>query len=153
MEWRQWEPQKLLKSLRREVDRVFEDVVSGWSYHRPHHDREQRGEVMEPAIEVAETADTIMVKVQVPGVSKDDLSVEITGEGLTLKGELRVEKEEPEKHYHRQEICYGTFLRTVAFPVAVERDNAVAVLKDGVLQVTIPKSTQTKAKPVKIEVA
>jgi HSP20 family protein len=150
MERKQWEPQNFLKSLRREVDRVFEDVVSGWSHAR--HRREEGKEVMEPAIEVAETTDAIVVKAQIPGVRKEDLAVEVTAEGLTLNGELRAEKEEPEKRYHRQEISYGTFLRTIVFPVVVESDKAVAVLKDGILQVTIPKSTQAKAKPVKVEV-
>lgn len=95
----------------------------------------------------------LILEAQVPGVRKEDLAVEVTAEGLTLNSEVRAEKEEPEKRYHRQEISYGTFLRTVVFPVVVESDKAVAVLKDGILQVTIPKSTQAKAKPVKVEVA
>ncbi len=154
MEQQQWDPQQFLSSLRREVDRVCEDVFSGWSRHGHHrHHREEKRDVMEPAVEMAETVDAIVVKAQVPGVQRDDLSVEITAEGFTFRGELRPEKEEPEKRYHRQEICYGTLRRTVSFPVAVDSDKAVASLKDGVLLVTVPKSTAGKAKPVKVEVA
>jgi HSP20 family protein len=149
----QWEPQRLLGSLRHEIDKIFEDFFPRWSTHHYHrHLRGEEGEFMEPAVEVAETAETIVVKAEVPGVSKDNLIVEITAEGLTLKGEVKAEKEEAEKRYHRQEICYGPFTRTVPFPFMVESDKVVATLKDGVLQVTVPKSTQGKGRPVKIEV-
>jgi HSP20 family protein len=153
MEQRQWDPQQFLRSFRREVDRVFEDVFSGWSHHRQHrHHRKGERDVIEPAVEVAETADAIVIKAQIPGVSKDDLSVEVTAEGLTIKGEAKTKEEEPGKRYHRQEICYGTLMRTVSFPVVVESDKAVASLKDGVLLVTVPKSAAGKTKPVKVEV-
>jgi HSP20 family protein len=73
-------------------------------------------------------------------------------QALTLKGELKEEGEGEEQHYHSREIQYGPVLRTVRFPVTVESDQATATLKDGLLQVTVPKSQQAKAKPLRIEV-
>jgi HSP20 family protein len=85
-------------------------------------------------------------------MSKEQLELEITPEALTLKGQLKGEGEEEERHSHSREIQYGPVLRTVRFPVTVERDKATATLKDGILQVTVPKSQQAKTKPLRIEV-
>jgi HSP20 family protein len=152
MAWEQFDPQRFLGALRREMDKVFEDVFAGRATHHPHrHRRAEEGESMEPAVDVVETAEALIVKAQVPGVSKENLSLEVSAESLTLKGESKAEAA-VERRYHLQEICYGVFARTVSFPVRVEGDKAAAVLKDGVLQVTVPKSPQVKGNPVKIEV-
>lgn len=148
-----WEPQRFIGQLRREIDKVFDDFFTRWpSLPHRHHRREER-ELIEPAVEVSETTEALVVKAQVPGVPKDQLEVEITADGVTLKGEVQEEKEETQKNYHRQEIRYGAFFRAVPFPVAVEHDKATATLKDGVLQITVPKSVSGKGKPVKVEVA
>jgi HSP20 family protein len=147
-----WEPQRFIGPLRREIDKVFDDFFTGWPSlpHRRHRGEEM--ELIEPAIEVSEVGDAVVVKAQVPGVPKDQLEVEITADGLTLKGEVKEEKEEKKKDYHHREIRYGAFLRTIPFPVPVESDKATATLKDGVLQITVPKSASSKGKPVKVEV-
>ena len=151
MAWEQWDPQRVLGTLRREMDKVFKDVFAGRATpHRP--SRSEEGEVMEPAVEVIETATAIVVRAQVPGVLKEHLSVEVSPEGVRFKGDSQAEATEPDQRYHRQEICYGTFERTVPVPVPVESDQATATLRDGILQVTIPKSTQGREKPVKVEV-
>ena len=153
MAWEQWEPQRFLGTLRREMDKVFEDFFAGRATHHPHrHRRTEEGEVMEPAVEVVETAAALVVRAQVPGVSKEHLSVEVAPEGIMLKGDSKAEAAAPDHQYHLQEICYGTFERTVPVPVPVESDKATATLRDGILQVTVPKSTQGRGKPVKIEV-
>jgi len=154
MAWEQWDPQRFLGTLRSEMDKVFEDFFAGRTTHHPHrHRRAKEGEVMEPAVEVVETAEAIVVRAQVPGVSKENLSVEVSTEGIMLKGDIKAEEVAPDKRYHLQEICYGTFERTVPVPVPVESDKATATLRDGILQVTAPKSTQVRGKAVKVEVA
>jgi HSP20 family protein len=136
------------------MDKVFEDFFAGRATPHPHrHRRTEEGEVMEPAVEVVETATAIMVRAQMPGVSKEHLSVEVAPEGILLKGDSKAEAAAPDHRYHLQEICYGPFERTVPVPVPVESDKATATLRDGILQVTVPKSTQGRGKPVKIEVA
>jgi HSP20 family protein len=154
MAWEQWEPQRFLGTLRREMDKVFEDFFAGRATHHPHrHRRTEEGEVMEPAVEVIETAAAIVVRAQMPGVAKEHLSVEVTPEGIMLKGDSKAEAAAPNHQYHLQEICYGPFERTVPVPVLVESDKATATLRDGILQVTVPKSTQGRGQPVKVEVA
>jgi HSP20 family protein len=153
MAWEQWEPQRFFGTFRREMDKVFEDLFAGHATHHPHrHRRTEEGEVMEPAVEVVETAAAIVVRAQVPGVAKEHLSVEVSPEGIRLKGASQAEATAPDQRYHLQEICYGPFERTVPVPVPVESHKATATLREGILEVTVPKSTQVRGNPVKIEV-
>ena len=85
------------------------------------------------------------VKAQVPGVSKDQLQVNITDDTLTLKGEMNEEEKKEDTNFHRQEFRYGAFERTIALPMAVQADKATAQLKDGVLEITLPKSASAQA--------
>ena len=132
-----------LTTLRREMDRLFERVL-GREASSP------LGEV-EPAIEVAETPAAVIVKAQVPGVSKEHLQVNVTDNALTLKGEVQEDTTTEEKNYHRREFHYGAFARTITLPTTVQAEHATAQLKDGVLEVTIPKREATTAKDVPIQ--
>jgi HSP20 family protein len=140
-----WEPFEGLASLRREVDRLF-----GRFFERAPTAMVGDGGTFEPAIEVADTKDSIVVKAQVPGVSKDNLQIDITDEYLTLKGEMKEEKTTEEQRFHRKEFRYGAFARTIPLPSAVKADQAAAQLKDGVLTITLPKGEQSKAKQIPI---
>src|SRR5262245_44682 len=121
MAWEQWDPQRVLGTLRREMDRVFKDVFAGRATPHPHRPpRPEEGEVMEPAVEMIETATAIVVRAQMPGVAKEHLSVEISPEGISVKGDSKAEAAAPDQRYHLQEISYGTFERTVPVPVPVE---------------------------------
>src|SRR5262245_9221625 len=116
MAWEQWDLQRVLGTLRREMDKVFKDVFAGRATpHRP--SRSEEGEVMEPAVEVIETATAIVVRAQMPGVAKEHLSVEVSPEEISVKGDSKAEAAAPDQRYHLQEIFYGTFARTVPVPV------------------------------------
>jgi HSP20 family protein len=139
-----WEPFEGLASLRREMDRLFDHFfetgprgpgnLSAW----------------EPAVEVADTTDAVMIKAQVPGIPKDNIQVNVTDNAITLKGEMKEEEKKEEKNYTRREFRYGAFSRTIALPAAVQADKATAQLKDGVLEITIPKSEKAKVKEIPI---
>jgi HSP20 family protein len=105
----------------------------------------------EPAIEVSDTKDALMVKAQVPGIPKDNIQVNVTDDAITLKGEMREEEKKEEKNYTRREFRYGAFSRTIALPTTVQADKATAQLKDGVLEITIPKSEKAKVKEIPIQ--
>src|SRR4030095_10788904 len=139
-----WESFGGLTTLRREMDRLFEGFLG----------RETSAPVgaVAPAMEVADTPAAVIVKAQVPGVSKENLQVNVTDTTLTLKGEVQEEKTTEEKNYHRREFHYGAFSRTITLPATVQAEHATAQLKDGVLEVTIPKREATKAKDVPIQV-
>ena len=137
-----WESFGGLTTLRREMDRLFERVLG--------REASSPGEV-EPAIEVAETPAAVIVKAQVPGVSKEHLQVNVTDTTLTLKGDVQEDKTTEDKHYHRREFHYGAFSRTITLPTTVQAEHATAQLKDGVVEVTIPKREATTAKDVPIQ--
>lgn len=91
-----------------------------------------------PMLEVFEKGNEFVVKADVPGLKREDIDVEITDAELTIKGERKLEKEEKNKNYYRTERSYGGFFRSVELPEGVKIDSAKAVVKDGVLEVTMP---------------
>ena len=138
-----WESFGGLTTLRREMDRLFERFL-GREASSP------LGEV-EPAIEVAETPAAVIVKAQVPRVSKEHLQVNVTDTTLTLKGEVQEDTTREDTNYHQREFHSGAFARTITLPATVQAEQATAQLKDGVLEVTIPKREETKSKDVPIQ--
>ena len=140
-----WEPFEGLTALRREMDRLFEEFSHGGGALR------FRERAAEPAVEVSDTAEAVVVKVQVPGVPKDNFHLNITENALTVKGEVKEEEKKEDKNYHRQEFRYGAFTRSIAFPAPVQAEKATAQLKDGVLEVTMPKSAPAQVKPIPIQ--
>ena len=140
-----WEPGESLTTLRREVDRLFENFFDGGGRHF-------WGRGAEPAVEICDTKDAVVVKAQVPGVSKDQLQVHITEDTLTLQGEMKEEDKKADKNFYRREFHYGAFTRTMALPTAVQADKATAQLKDGVLEITLPKSASAQAKVKQIPI-
>jgi HSP20 family protein len=139
-----WEPSRTL----RRRDDVFEDLFRE-VFRRPTF---EAGEADEPPVEVAESDGEVTVKLQVPGVEKDQLSLTVSDDQLTVRGETRKESEEKRKNYYRQEIRYGAFQRSIPLPVEVDGAKAHAELKNGMLTVVLPKSTQPKAKEIKVAV-
>jgi HSP20 family protein len=140
-----WEPFEGLTTLRRELDRLFEDVSQGSGSLRFWE------RAAEPAVEISDTAAAVVVKAQLPGVKKDDLQLTITENALTVKGEMKEQEKQEDKNYHRREFRYGAFVRTIALPVPVQAEKATAQLKDGVLEVTMPKSTPVKVQQIPIQ--
>jgi HSP20 family protein len=140
----QWEPSEGLATLQREMNRLLESFFgeSPWRFDES---------MSAPAVEVADTQDTVVVKAQVPGVSKEQLQVTVSEGMVTIKGERKEEKKE-EKNYLHREFRYGAFTRTVPLPAGVQAEKATAQLKDGMLEVTIPKSAETRVKEIPIGV-
>ena len=139
-----WEPFEGLTELRREMNRVFERFFEEGPMRVWEHP-------LEPAVEVSDTPEAVVVKAQVPGVPKDNLQLTITENAMTLKGEIKEEEKKEGKNYYRQEWRYGAFERTIPLPVAVQAEKATADLKDGVLAVTLPKREAAKVKQIPIK--
>ena len=114
--------------------------------------REGEAGPLEPAAEVSESDGDVTVKLEVPGVEKDQLHVSVTEDEVTVHGETRKETEEKKKNYYRQEIRYGAFQRSIPLPVEVDAAKATAELKNGMLKVTLPKSKHPKAQEIKVAV-
>jgi len=105
-----------------------------------------------PVIDVAETNGAVIIKAELPGLSADDISVSLTGDLLTIKGEKKEEKEEKSKNFFHMERSYGSFKRSIKLPVAVKNDETQAAFKDGVLSIELPKSAQSETTPINIDI-
>jgi HSP20 family protein len=92
-----------------------------------------------PSVDMHETDDEVMVTVEVPGVSRDDLDLMISSEGLVIRGETREGREDKRRDYRLVQSRYGSFARSVPLPPGLDLDRANARLKDGVLTVRFPK--------------
>ena len=106
-----------------------------------------------PSMDVSETKESLVCKVEVPGMEQKDIQISLQENLLTIKGEKRQDKEEKDEHYHRIERSYGAFTRSLRLPVAVDASKVTAVIKSGVLTVTLPKTVAAKGTtiPVKAE--
>lgn len=104
-----------------------------------------------PQIEVLKSNGDLMVKADLPGLTKDDVKVELTDEALTISGERKEEKEEKREGFYRSERNYGRFYRQIPLPEGVKTDKANATFRNGVLEVTVPV-TKTESHARKLEI-
>jgi HSP20 family protein len=141
-----WEAPESLSTLRRDMNRLLDDFFGDGPFHF------ERERAFIPSVEVFDTKEAVVVKAQVPGVNQDSLQVSVTDDTVNLKGEMKEEEKQEEKNYSRREFRYGSFARTIALPAAVESEKAEAKLKDGVLEITIPKSEKAKVKEIPVQV-
>ena len=105
-----------------------------------------------PVVDISETKDDVIVKAEVPGIDKDDISVTLEDHVLTLRGEKKEEKEEKGKAFHKVERTYGSFVRSLKLPTLVQEDKVKASYKDGILNITLPKAEEVKPKEISISV-
>ena len=138
-----WDPFTGLAELHDEVNRLF-----GASLRR------QGGfdAVFSPAIDVAVEKDNVIVNADLPGLTKDDVTVTLQDNYLTIRGEKKHETEQKEANYFLGERIYGSFTRTIELPMAVNASKIEARFKDGVLHVTLPKTEDAKPKQIEVKV-
>lgn len=105
-----------------------------------------------PNVDITETDTAYLIKGEIPGVSKEDVKVNIENGMLTMSGERKQEKEEKGRKFHRIERSYGSFMRSFRLPENVDETAIKAEFKDGMLNVTLPKSVQAKTKSTNITV-
>jgi HSP20 family protein len=103
-----------------------------------------------PPADTYETADGVVLEVELPGLSRDDFSLEVRQDMLVLQGERRQRTEVKEEGYHRRERAYGHFERSFLLPATLDRDGVQATYKDGVLEVRLPKIEVARPKRIAI---
>lgn len=147
------------ESLRKEVDRLFEDFDrGGWRspFHRPRFDMpplfKSEWNWSSPAVDITDNEQAYEVTAELPGLEDKDVEVSVANDRLTIKGEKHEEKEEEKKDYHLRERHYGTFRRTFGLPEGVDADAITADFKNGVLKVTLPKKPEAQTPEKKIEI-
>lgn len=108
--------------------------------------------IWQPAVDIYETEEAIVIKAELPDVDQKDIEVRIEDNTLTLKGERKHEGEVRKENYHRIERYFGGFQRSFSLPATVQQDNVSAVCERGILTITLPKKEETKPKQIKVEV-
>jgi HSP20 family protein len=146
MELIRWNPRRELLGLHNTINRMFDNFISptvrgdealsvwGWN----------------PVVDIYENEENIVITAELPGVDKKDMTVDVKGRVLTLKGERSTDNEVKEDNYYRQERCYGKFERCFTLPVEIAPEKIKADYKDGVLKIDIPKTEESKPKQVSI---
>jgi HSP20 family protein len=145
-------PFAMLQQLFQEADQLTESLL----YGAPRGRRAERARAAlswVPEIEVRERDNQLLVRVDVPGVSKGDLKVDVQDRVLIVEGERREERTEGDQKqgFRRTEREYGSFYRAIPLPEGAEAEKAEARMKDGVLEITIPLSEEKKAKRLEIK--
>ena len=105
------------------------------------------------ALDIYEQKDDLIIKAEMPGLTKDEIDISLDGNVLTIKGEKKKEEEVKEEDYYRCERAYGAFSRSIELPVAVQIDKVNASFKNGVLEIRLPKTEEAKKHVVKVKVA
>jgi HSP20 family protein len=139
-----WEPAREMMTLREAMDRLFNDAFtrplslaqSNWSL---------------PAVDMYQTDNEIVVKAALPGIKADEVQINVTGEVLTIKGEVKEKEEVKEKAYHLREQHWGMFERSLVLPTDVIADKAKADFENGILTITLPKAEEVKPKSITIK--
>ena len=142
-----WDPFRDLISIQDRMNRLFEQTLS-----RSRGEEAASAATWTPAVDIYETVETIVMKAELPGVSREDIQIQINDNTLTLKGERRFAKDVQEESYLRIERAYGSFHRSFTLPATVRQESIRAVFRDGVLELTLPKAEEAKPKRIAIEV-
>ncbi|MCM8803722.1 MAG: Hsp20/alpha crystallin family protein [Candidatus Omnitrophica bacterium] len=139
-----WNPIKEVLDLRddfdRLIDRFFSKDFDIWEGPRTFD------------VDIYQDAENIILKAEIPGMNKEDISISLTEDTVTISGKKTEEKKIERENYLRKEIKTGSFSRSFTLPCAVDREKVKASYKNGVLEIVLPKSEKEKAKEVKIEV-
>ncbi len=142
------DPFSELEALQREMNRLFDLSYSGKSGQ----DTSLLAGNWSPAIDVYDSKDNLLVKAEIPGLSKDEIHVSIQDDQLVIQGEKKQDQEVKEENFYKTERFYGSFYRSVQLPSAIEADKVNAKYEDGVLSLTLPKKEEAKPKQITVDI-
>ena len=136
-----YNPWQEMNAIQRQLNRLFDEVPAT---------SEVRAFTRVPAAEINETADAIHLKLEVPGIEAKDLDVQVTENAVAISGERKSETKTEDKGVTRSEFHYGKFQRVIPLSARIQNTNVTAEYKDGILNLTLPKTTEEKNKVVKV---
>lgn len=132
-----------LTRMQQEMNRYFDEFFG-----------ERQTEMMEgswlPAVDVSETDTELKVRAELPGLTQDDIELNLQDNVLTLKGEKKQEEKIEKENYHRIERSYGSFCRSFTLPAGVKSEDIMATFKEGILEISLPKVEEAKPKKIAI---
>lgn len=149
------EPDLYFDSIHNELNNFLRDTIINPAFS--HQLSMKKISTWRPAIEIKQSENDYKVKVQLPGVNKDDIEVELDNDFMTISAKIEEEKEEKDQDeknmkYHTCEFRYGKYKRTISFDQAIRSEDAKAVYKNGILTITLPKQKTEQAKTRKLEI-
>lgn len=133
-----------LFSLPREIDRMMEESLGPWG----------RGENLRqwfPVTDISETPESLTLRLEVPGLTRDQIKISVENNTLSVRGEKVQETSSENESFHRTERSFGPFERSFALPPYVDTDQVKASLNDGVLAISLPRREEAKAREISIE--
>jgi len=151
-------PFAFMRRFSEEMDRLFEDFGFGRGLVAPEfeHGLDQLGALAgaswAPQVEVLQRDNELMIRADLPGMTKDDVKVDIANNAVVIRGERKSQREENEKGYYRSERSYGSFYRRIPLPSGVNADEASADFRNGVLEITMPATHTAEEKQRQIEI-
>ncbi len=149
------EPELYFDSIHQELNNFLRDTFMTQAFAHPLNVK--KNTIWRPAVEVKQCDKKYTVKVQLPGVKKEDIDIELDNDFMTITAEIREENEEKEEkakneRFQTSEFRYGKYRRTISFDTPILADEASADYKDGLLTIKIPKQNIEQAKPKKLEI-
>jgi len=136
-------PLRELARIENEINRIFKELV-------PQQEVATEVVAWAPRVDVYEKDNNLVIEAEIPGAKKEDIEVKVKDNAVVIRGEVKREEEKKEENYYRSERFYGKFERVIPLPTDVKIEEAKAEYQDGVLKLTIPKTTTEKE--VKIEI-
>jgi HSP20 family protein len=145
-------PFRMLERFADEMDRIFDDFGFGGLRSRQPWRGVLSSELWSPDVEVFHRGSELLIRVDLPGLTKDDVKVDVTENQLTIEGERQREHEEEREGVYRSERSYGRFYRVIPLPEGVIADQAKATFKDGVLEITMPAPPEQARQGRRLEI-
>jgi HSP20 family protein len=134
-------------SIQREINRMFNSFFR----NEPEEDSLATA-AWDPAVDIAEHDDEYIVRVELPGVSKDDVKIVMQESMLTIRGEKKREMDSKGSNYRKVERSYGSFQRSFTLPSTVKGEKIEATFKEGVLSISLPKAEEARRKEIEVKV-
>jgi HSP20 family protein len=154
---------RMLQRFADEMDRVFDDFGVGraWLAPRlgrgwlrsPSRDIEPEWGAFGPDVDVFQRGNELVVRADLPGLKKDDVTVDVTEDSVSIQGERRREHEEERKGVYRAERSYGSFSRVIPLPEGTITDQAKATFENGVLEITMPTPPEQVTRGRRLEIS
>jgi len=146
-------PFEFMRRFGEEMDKLVGDFDFGRGWLPPALARGAGAGLWVPEIEMFEQNGELIVRADLPGLTKDDVNIEIDNDAITIEGERRSEQKENREGFYRTERSYGKFYRRLPLPDGVEAENANATFRDGVLEITMDAPKRAESKPRKVAIS
>lgn len=137
---RYWQPFTSTETIRRQIDRTFDELAAS-------HNSEK---TWMPVVELEDAGDDFFLKAQLPGIDPKNIDIQVTREAVSISGDRAIERKAEKPNFVRSEFRYGKFHRVLPLPAPIQNDRVQAEYKDGILTLTLPKVTEARNKVVKV---